>query len=140
MKYHGGCHCGAIGIEFETAIDPAAIEVRACQCGFCRKHNGLAVSDPAGRVTIRILDSTNCSPYEFGLRTAEYLICCRCGVYVAAITVEEPKRAIVILNALEDAALFTQPPRAVDYDAETRADRIARRHRNWTPASLVGTS
>ena len=54
MKYQGGCHCGNLRIEFETAISPAAIELRACQCTFCRKHGSRAVTDPAGHLAIGV--------------------------------------------------------------------------------------
>jgi hypothetical protein len=136
MSFTGGCHCGNIEIEFETDIEPSLIEVRACQCSFCRKHNGLAMSDPNGHAAIRIDRAELLSSYEFGLKTAIYVVCKRCGVYVAAVTREEPTCAIVILNALDDRERFTQPPRPVDYGEEDRTARIARRHRNWTPATV----
>ena len=46
MRYEGGCHCGAVRLIFETALDPRETPVRACQCSFCRKHNTLAIADP----------------------------------------------------------------------------------------------
>jgi len=135
--FKDACHCGTIGIEFETATDPAATDVRACQCSFCRKHNALAVSDPDGKITIRIRAASRLSRYEFGLRTATYVVCAQCGVYVASITNDGSSRAIAIVTALDDAARFTRPPRPVDYDSETRADRLLRRQRRWTPATLI---
>jgi len=137
MIFAGGCHCGDIVIEFATEIDPARMEVRACQCGFCRKHASRAIGDPNGMIVIRAGDPAHLSRYEFGLRTASYLVCRRCGVYVAAITKTEPFRAIAIVNALQDQARFTQPARPVDYSNESREDRLDRRRRNWTPASIA---
>ena len=138
MRHTGGCHCGNIAVEFESAIDPAEIEVRACQCRFCRKHNSRAIADPAGRAAIRVADETQLQRYKFGLGTATYLLCRRCGVYVAALTEDEGEpRAIVIVNALDDAARFSRSPLAVDYDAEDRGQRVARRRSRWTPATLV---
>lgn len=138
MRHAGGCHCGNIALEFESAIDPAQIEVRACQCAFCRKHNSRAVTDPAGRVAIRVADAAELQRYMFGLRTAAYLVCRRCGVYVAAVTAGEPGlRAIAIVNALDDHRRFTRAPLAVDYDAEDRGARVERRRARWTPATLT---
>src|SRR5262245_39357633 len=138
MKHVGGCHCGTMPVGFDSAVGPAAFEVRACQGRFCRKHNPRAVADPAGRATIRVADAAQLQRYRFGLGTATYLLCRRCGVYVAALTEGEAEpRAIVIVNALDDAARFTREPLAVDYDAEDRAGRVARRRARWTPATLA---
>lgn len=137
MIFSGGCHCGCIEIEFATEIDPSRLEVRACQCSFCRKHDSRAVGDPNGRIAIRVNDPATLSSYEFGLRTATYLVCGRCGVYVAAVTKEEPLRAIAIVNALRDHERFSQPARAVDYGNENREERLSRRRHNWTPATVM---
>lgn len=137
MILRGGCHCGNIRIDLETATDPAHTDVRACQCSFCRKHNALAISDPEGQVTIRVREERDLSRYEFGLRTATYIVCARCGAYVAAVTNDGSSRAIAIVMTLDDASAFTRSPRSVDYDSETRAERTARRQRQWTPARLV---
>jgi hypothetical protein len=113
MKYKGGCHCGNLEIEFETSLNPAEIEVRACQCTFCRKHSSLAVTDPAGHLAIRAAHGKNFERYVFGLRTAKYLICKTCGVYVAAVTMgESAPRGIAIVNCLDDRRQFTSPRRS----------------------------
>ena len=137
--HHGRCHCGNIELDFETAIAPHEIEIRACQCSFCRKHASRAAADPAGKLTLRVRDAALLSRYRFGLQTAEYWVCRACGVYVAAITIgETAPRAIVIVNALDDASLFARPPIAADYDAESRPARIARRRERWTPVVVEG--
>ena len=138
MKFAGGCHCGSIEIEFSTELTPSEIDVRACQCSFCRKHYSRAVSDPNGSAVISVRNSAQLVLYEFGLRTARYVLCGGCGVYVAAITNAEPMRAIVIVNSLRDHQRFTKPLRPADYDAERREERIARRRSNWTPAAIIG--
>jgi hypothetical protein len=109
MKYTGGCHCGNILVVLESDLAPSEFEVRACQCGFCRKHNTRAIADPAGRAVIEVKDADRLSRYRFGLKTAEYLVCRDCGVYVAAVTPEEigEVRAIVIVNALDKHTLFS---------------------------------
>jgi hypothetical protein len=137
MKYNGGCHCGNLQIEFETDIDPAEIELRTCQCTFCRKHNSVAATDPAGQLAVRAEHEENLGRYSFGLRTAEYLICKLCGVYVAAVTTGESQpHGIAIVNCLDDRGQFTSEPIAVDYDAESRDDRVKRRRQRWTPVTL----
>ena len=49
-NYKGSCHCGAITVELETKTDPAEIEIRECQCSFCRAHGAVSASDPNGRI------------------------------------------------------------------------------------------
>lgn len=138
MIHRGGCHCGALSITFETRIDPGAIAVRACQCSFCRKHNTRSASDPDGALTVAARSPGDATPYMFGLRTARYILCRHCGVYVAAVTLSTPHRGLAIVNALDDHALFTSPPQPSVYDAETLDDRIARRQARWTPTTLEG--
>ena len=48
--YKGACHCGAVTVELETDTAPATIDVRECQCSFCRAHGAESASDPAGRI------------------------------------------------------------------------------------------
>ena len=52
----GRCHCGNISVTFETNLDPANMEPRACQCSFCRMHSTAAVSDPDGHLTFTAVD------------------------------------------------------------------------------------
>lgn len=136
-QFAGGCHCGAISLTFSTAIDPAALPVRACQCSFCRKHASRAVTDPDGQVTLTFTRPDKVNRYRFGLECADYILCAACGVYVAAVTRgPTPPRAIAILNALAAQTEFTAPPTPTVYDGETLAQRQARRAAGWTPARL----
>ena len=137
MKHTGGCHCGNLRFEFESAVDPAAIEVRACQCGFCRKHGARAAADPQGKLTVRVGDEGRLNRYTFGYKTAEYLICRECGVYVAAVTIgEDSPRAIVIVNSMDYRQLFARPPVSVTYDSESRTQRVERRRDRWMPVAV----
>lgn len=136
-KHAGGCHCGNIQLEFETGIDPGDFEIRACQCRFCRKHNTLATADPDGHLTITVDRPSDLQRYIFGLRTAEYLLCRTCGVYVAAIVDRESDpKALVIVNVLDNHARFDAEPEKSNYDLEDEPARLARRRAAWTPTRL----
>jgi hypothetical protein len=138
--YAGACHCGNLTIVFETGQAPDALEIRACQCAFCTMHGARSVSDPAGRVRVvaRAPAETHC--YRFALRTADFVVCRRCGAYAAAVMRDGGRSyAIVNVNLLAQARRFTRPAVAVRYDAESEAERRARRAARWTPvAELVG--
>ncbi len=95
------------------------------------------MTDPAGSLEIRIRDPDQVSRYRFGLRTADFLICRTCGVYVTAVcTVDGATYATLNCNVLDDRSAFTQPAARVDYDGEAAPERLARRRRAWTPASV----
>lgn len=133
--FHGRCHCGRVTAVFETARDPAGLEVRACGCGFCRRHGARTVSDREGRLTVEGLDGALL--YRFGLGITDYVICATCGCYVAALMDEADGRrfGIVGVNVLDDAERFSAPAAPRDYGAEDEAARRARRRRLWTPVA-----
>jgi len=137
----GSCHCGALSVRFETALKADAVAVRACACSFCRAHGASTVSDPDGHLTIRIATSGAARRYRFGLKTADFLICTQCGVYVAAI-LPDPDGAVAIVNA---NAFDGGPPRGdpgepVSYDGESEFERRARRRAKWTPVTVIETA
>ena len=70
--------------------------------------------------------------YRFGTRTCDFLICRRCGVFIAAVSeMTEGTRAVVNVNCLSDRERFTSPPVVHDFDAETVESRASRRAANW---------
>jgi len=132
--YEGGCHCGNLAFVFEASTPIEALGLRADQCSFCRAHGARNTSDPNGAMSIAVRDANALLRYRFALRTADFLICGRCGVYIGALLEDGEERWFTVnVNA------FRQPPRddfpiaPVDYDAEDVASRIARRKARWTP-------
>jgi hypothetical protein len=112
------------------------MQVRACQCGFCRTHAALSVTDPRGRLTFRVVHAEALVRYRFGLKLADFLICARCGAYVGAL-MEDSVGAYGVLNinVLAEREQFGAPVR-MHYDDETVAARLQRRRERWTPAQL----
>src|ERR1700739_690276 len=139
--FSGNCHCGALGFRFQTALPPAAWSVRACQCSFCRLHGALSTSDPAGSLTFHVKDFDSLQRYRFSLKTADFLVCGRCGVYVGA-QIETPRGAFGILNALTLVQMPDGLPAAkrADYSAESSAERVRRREQRWTPLTGVAAA
>jgi hypothetical protein len=138
MIHSGGCHCGNITVRLRLSIPPDRVPLRSCSCSFCRAHATRTLSDRHGLVEIGATDWQRVARYQFGSRTADYLLCSRCGVYVGAVCdTNDGLRAVVNVNCLDDRALFTQPPSAPDYEGESTDARLDRRGRNWMPATLV---
>jgi hypothetical protein len=133
----GGCHCGAIRVEFETALDPHALPLRACQCSFCRRHGGVTTSDPAGRLLIEVGQPELLQRYRFALGITDFLICCACGVYAAAV-MENDHRWVGVLNVnvLDKHEPFARTPTPMEYGAERVEDREARRAKVWMPVEV----
>jgi hypothetical protein len=133
--YQGRCHCGAVGFELATELDPSGWSVRACQCSFCRAHGALSTSDPRGSIQFRASKPSQLTRYRFGLRTADFLICTGCGVYIGALT-EIGGRTFGIVNvrALDPIPAALPEPLAMTYDGETAGERADRRAERWSPA------
>jgi hypothetical protein len=135
----GRCHCGNISIHYKTRIPPEEAALRACQCTFCRKHQARAVSDPDGQIDFRVARPADLQRYQFGLRSAQFLVCRECGVYVGAFAPEHEAargHATLMVNVLDDEARYGTAQPAL-YDAEDAQSRTARRRRVWTPATLT---
>lgn len=136
--FTGSCHCGALGFSFLTALPVAQWSVRTCECRFCRAHGAVTTSDPSGRLAFHAHRGESLRRYRFGLKTADFLVCSGCGVYVGA-QIETPRGAFGIINTLAMTPRPTDLPAAVpaDYDAEGPGERLSRREQRWTPLDRV---
>jgi len=139
MLHTGGCHCGNISVRLRLSRSPEQMPLRSCSCSFCRSHGTRTVSDRDGLVEIAASDWSQVERYQFGSRTADYLLCRRCGVYIGAVCeTSAGQRAVVNVNCLAERAAFTQVPAAPDYDGESTDTRLDRRAANWMPAVICG--
>ena len=137
-QYDGACHCGAIRFRLTTDVDPADWSIRACQCRFCRLHDALSTSDPAGRLEFSATRPERLQRYRFALKTADFLLCRECGVYIGAV-IETPDGRFGIINT---HTLTEQPDniaevQPISYDSEDTGGRVSRREGRWTPVTGV---
>jgi len=134
--YNGSCHCGAIGFTLRTSVEPANWSIRACQCSFCRAHDALSTSDPAGEISFTVSNPVMLQKYRFGLRTADFLLCSECGVYIGAV-IETASGAFGIVNvhALDETPGNLAATAPISYDAEDTGGRVSRREERWTPVA-----
>jgi hypothetical protein len=132
FSWAGGCHCGNLTVRFESDRTPAELGVRTDTCTFCAKHNVRSTSDAQGALHFRAADSEGVERYRFGTRTADFLICRRCGVYVGACM--DDAFGVVNVNVLDGRDEFlAQPLKISDLDGESLEERLARRRARWTP-------
>jgi|CZKU01.1.fsa_nt_gi hypothetical protein len=71
----GGCHCGNLKVALETSLDPSVLQLRACQCSFCRRHGAVTTSDPAGRLLVEVGQPELLVRYRFALGITDFLVC-----------------------------------------------------------------
>lgn len=132
--FEGACHCGAISFAYRTPARPGEWSVRACQCTFCRAHMALTTSDPSGSVEFFERSAGAMNRYRFGQRTADFLVCRNCGVYLGAvISTGRGRFGIVNVNALRGRPAGLPAAVAADYGSESVEQRVARREQRWTP-------
>ena len=132
------CHCGNLSARYDCTAAPAVMTLRACGCTLCRKHNARTTSDPEGRAEIVVRDPAALTRYRFGQRTADFLVCGNCGVYLGALFTDKDGAAYTTLNANAFANVQALPDAAesVHYDKESPGEKNARRRARWTPANL----
>lgn len=139
LSYEGRCHCGAIGFTYRTALPGERWSIRACQCTFCRLHDALSTSDPQGGLAFSIREPGPLQRYRFGGRTADFLLCRRCGVYVGAqMLAGDHALGIVNVHALLEPPSGLPPAVAMSYDGESARERQVRRMQRWTPVAQAG--
>lgn len=136
--YEGRCHCGAIAYEYSTRLPPNQWSVRACQCRFCRAHDALSTSDPNGELRFVSEDSSQLQRYRFALKTADFLLCRNCGVYIGAVIETDSGRfGIVNTHSLAPAPETMASVAPISYEGEGTGGRITRREERWTPVTAV---
>ena len=134
----GRCHCGGLSYDFSFPDDVKTLPARACSCTFCVKHGGVYTSHPAAVLDIGYRDASEIVRYRFGHGTADFLICRHCGVLVCAIsTIDGTEHAVLNINSLDDRDWPAFDRTTTNFDAETPAERLSRRKRNWIGSVAV---
>ncbi len=138
--YAGACHCRNIEIRLESDLTPGELGVRADGCSFCVKHQAFYTSDPHGELHIDVVDASRSERYRFGTKTADFLLCRVCGVFVAAC-MQDPPLAVVNVNVLDARSAFScRAAQVADLDGESLEQRLARRRARWTPLLSLSSS
>jgi hypothetical protein len=136
--YEGGCHCGNLRVHVRLTTAPVDTPIRSCACSFCRSHGTRTLSDPAGQAKVTVSDLSLVQRYRFGSRTADYLLCRSCGVYIGAVSdTLSGARAVINTLCLKDRDLSTREAARTDRDDESAEVRMARREATWMPVSVL---
>jgi hypothetical protein len=136
-EIRGQCHCGRVQVRASLSRPVEEIELRACQCSFCRRHGARTFADPNGRAVIETEKPQHLWRYRFALKTADYLVCGECGAYIGVL-LESEGAALVTLNArgLDMDAFQNREAKPVSYEEEGFEERVRRRLTAWMPAEV----
>jgi hypothetical protein len=130
-ELRGSCHCGNVEFTLVTNKDVDGFVPRRCSCSMCRRHGASYISDPNARLELRYRDGSQLSLYRFGHRTAQWVICSRCGVLTAVLCeIEGQLRAVVRVQSMLEHS-FPQPEIATNFDSESVEERLERRAKTW---------
>ena len=133
-SFYATCRCGSLGYHFSTAITPPQWKVRKCICSFCSsQRNHLHVSDPLGQVSYQISTLANLHRHQFSTKTANFLTCSNCNIYLGAIMSIQDTSFAVLNAEIIDLAMALPKPVLVSFDGETITQHIRRRIERWTP-------
>ena len=127
--FRGSCHCESIAVRYETTNEP--LQLRACQCSFCQRHNARYSSDPQGHLRFIVRRPVLLQKYRFGAQTLDFLLCRCCGCYLGAM--QDGKLACVNVNS------WQHPGEAIpiNFDGESSEEKRSRREQGWSPADLI---
>jgi hypothetical protein len=135
--FFGSCYCGNIKLELHSNKDESQLAPRTCSCPFCTRHGASYISDPEGQLRLKYDDPSIVSRFRFGHKTADFIICAKCGVLMTALSETEGSlRAVINVKPMLDHH-FTAAPVITDFEGETVEERLARRARNWTGNVVV---
>ena len=132
MNITGACHCKNIRFTLSWPNANKRPPARACGCSFCQKHGGVWTSHPQASLRATVEDMQIITKYTFGTSTAEFYICCRCGVPTFVVSeIDAHLYAVVNVNAFENFDASRLDRAKADFDGETTSSRLARRVQNW---------
>ncbi len=106
----GGCHCGGVTWEAETADD---IVVDACNCSICSMTGFLHLIVPASRFHL-LSGADALSTYTFNTGAAKHLFCKVCGVKSFYVPRSNPDGYSLNLNCMDRAQFRSVEVRAFD--------------------------
>ena len=136
MDYVARCHCGALSAHYHTLLPVASWSVRACQCAFCTAHGAVSTSDSGGSLTFSASEPELLRRYQFGTRSADFLLCGACGVFLGAVMMQGSQRSGVLnVRSLRPSPSDLPAPQPMQYGTEGTQERTQRRTARCTPLS-----
>ena len=121
MRYHGGCHCGAVSFDVEGDLR----EVEQCNCSICTRKAYLHWIVPPDSFHL-LTGKEALTAYSFNTGVARHYFCPRCGVAPFYLPRSDPDKIDVnvrCLDGIDLGALRIRP-----FDGRNWEHAIAHRH------------
>src|SRR4051812_33954391 len=127
----GQCHCGNIRVELQLTKPAEAYNPRACDCSYCRGHGVSYISDPQGKLTIRIGSPLMLGFYQQGSGSADFFFCRKCGL-LCGVRYQERNNVYAAINRriIDDNENFAREI-SVSPQKLAAADKIKRWKEAW---------
>jgi hypothetical protein len=111
QTYKGGCHCGAVRYEVESALQP----VMECNCSICQKRGALLTFVPAAQFTL-VSGKDALTDYQFNKRIVHHLFCRTCGIgsFARGRGPDGSEMVAINIRCLEDVDLGALTPMKFD--------------------------
>ncbi len=131
MLYKGYCSCKSTQITLTSELKPEEFQPRSDSenCHFCKKHDGVWISDSKGQITLDPNNKTETKRFATGL--VEFHFCANCHDLTYALF--ENKVAVVRLALFQEIAPHAKSVTYTHFDGESEGDGQKRRLKNWTP-------
>lgn len=100
--FRGGCHCGAVRFEVDTAVPIVAHD---CNCSLCTMSGFLHLIVPASRFRL-LAGADRLRTYSFNTGVARHLFCGHCGVKSFYVPRSNPDGYSINLRCLESYPEF----------------------------------
>lgn len=134
VELSGSCHCGNIEYRYRSPVPEAEIVARACGCSFCRRHGAAYTSHGEGELEVVVREPSELLRYRFGTKSADFLLCARCGILALATSdIAGTLYAVINVRTLPHGATMVERARVTDFEGETLEARLQRRRRTWVP-------
>ncbi len=115
----GGCHCGAVRFEVDSAAD---IEATRCNCSICRMTGYLHLFVSLGRFR-QIRGENELRTYTFNTGVAQHYFCGRCGIKSFYVPRSHPDGVSVNVNCLDPGTISSVT--IEDFDGSNWEQNIA---------------
>jgi hypothetical protein len=130
LEYVGQCTCGHVEVRLRSALGPSELQPRtdAETCAFCKQHDGVWISDPAGTLFVRGAAPTRVE--TFATEQVKFHFCADCGT-LAYATFENV--AVVRVALFEGIRAGAPAAAKTTFEGESVDAAKQRRLAKWTP-------
>lgn len=135
ITYLGQCCCGDVGVQLSMTVLISDLEIRECQCEYCRACGGAYLSHPEG--SLKISTAHDLIVEKQGSRSVTMLRCSKCNQLIAAALMTESGLIGTVTAHLFDSEELSSGRIPTTPARLSLAERTARWKELWMPTAIV---